>query len=121
MYQYACLHTVDSYCARAVLFHFAFFFQGICIPPEVEQGDREGGTEFEAAEGGGFDEGHGTKNVSNEVDAENLVRKCSRACMFSTIGRHFLCEMGTGVKISTMQQEHIVNYSVTFPAIMEMH
>ena len=47
----------------------------MCIPPEVEQGDREGGTQFEAAEGGGFDEGHGTKNISNEVDAENLVRK----------------------------------------------
>lgn len=38
----------------------------------VEEGD-EGGTEFVDAEGGGFDEGQGTKNVSNEVEAENLV------------------------------------------------
>ena len=35
--------------------------------------DGEGGTEFVDAEGGGFDEGQGTKNVSNEVEAENLV------------------------------------------------
>ena len=38
----------------------------------VEEGDG-GGTEFVDAEGGGFDEGQGTKNVSNEVEAENLV------------------------------------------------
>ena len=35
--------------------------------------DGEGGTEFVDAEGGGFDEGQGTKNVSNEVEAEDLV------------------------------------------------
>ena len=46
----------------------------MCVPPEVEQVEGEGGTDFESAEGGGFDEGLGTKNVSSEVDAENLVR-----------------------------------------------
>ena len=47
----------------------------MCAPPEAEEVEGEGGTDFEAAEGGGFDDGLGAKNVSNEVDAENLVRK----------------------------------------------
>lgn len=46
----------------------------MCAPPEAEEMEGEGGTDFEAAEGGGFDEGQGMKNVSKEVDAENLVR-----------------------------------------------
>ena len=47
--------------------------QGVCAPAEVELVDGEGATEFVEAEGGGFDEGQGAKNVSSEVDAENLV------------------------------------------------
>ena len=47
--------------------------QGVCAPPEVEEVEGEAGTDFEAAEGGGFDEGQGTTNVSSQVDAENLV------------------------------------------------
>ena len=47
----------------------------MCAPPEAEEVEGEGGTDFEAAEGGGFDDGLGAKNVSNEVDAVNLVRK----------------------------------------------
>lgn len=35
--------------------------------------DVEPGTDFEAAQGGGFDEGVGTNNVSSEVQADNLV------------------------------------------------
>jgi midasin len=49
--------------------------KGVCAPPEAEEVEGEGGTDFEAAEGGGFDDGLGAKNVSNEVDAENLVRR----------------------------------------------
>lgn len=45
----------------------------MCAPPEVEEGGEGIGTDFEPAEGGGFDEGQGTKNVSDEVDAEDLV------------------------------------------------
>lgn len=51
----------------------------------VEEGD-EGGTEFVDAEGGGFDEGQGTKNVSNEVEAENLV--CEYLHIFVHAGIH---------------------------------
>ena len=47
--------------------------QGICVPPEIEHVEGEGATEFVDAEGGGFDEGQGAKNVSDEVDASNLV------------------------------------------------
>ena len=53
----------------------------MCAPPEEEEEvDREPGTDFEAALGGGFDEGMGTTNVSSEVDAENLVI-CVRGCV----------------------------------------
>ena len=73
-----------------MMFSVVFLFQGVCIPPEVEQVDREGGTEFEEAEGGGFDEGLGTKNVSNEVDADILVRYLNSTVfsLFSFIGRN---------------------------------
>lgn len=48
----------------------------MCVPPEEVEQDGEQGTDFETAEGGGFDEGVGSKNVSSEVDAENLVHLC---------------------------------------------
>ncbi len=48
--------------------------QGFCTPPDsIEVDEQSGGTEFVDIEGGGFDEGEGTKNVSNEVDPSNLV------------------------------------------------
>lgn len=40
----------------------------------MEQIEGEAGTDFEPAEGGGFDEGLGSKNVSSQVDAGDLVR-----------------------------------------------
>ena len=52
---------------------FVVCVQGVCALGEVELVDGEGATEFVEAEGGGFDEGQGAKNVSSEVDAENLV------------------------------------------------
>ena len=39
----------------------------------MEQVEGESGIDFETAEGGGFDEGVGTRNVSSEVDPETLV------------------------------------------------
>ena len=46
----------------------------MCTPPEAEQiaGSQ---TDFETTEGGGFDDGPGTKNISNEVSAEDMVCK----------------------------------------------
>lgn len=42
----------------------------MCIPPEV---DIERHSGIGEAEGGGIDEGQGAKNISSEVDAEDLV------------------------------------------------
>ena len=61
-----------------------FALQGLCIPPEVEELDREGATEFVDAEGGGFDEGQGTKNVSSEVEPSDLVSICIPAYVYTT-------------------------------------
>ena len=48
--------------------------QGFCTPPELTQSDETGeGTEFVDIEAGGFDDGEGTKNVSKDVERDNLV------------------------------------------------
>ena len=54
-----------------------FSLQGLCIPPDIEQIEGERNTEFVNSEGGGLDDGQGTKNVSKEVEPSSLVSHSS--------------------------------------------
>lgn len=51
-------------------------FQGFCIPPEFsDELEGEGATEFKDIEGGGLGEGEGVKDVSDQIESEDQVRK----------------------------------------------
>ena len=72
---HACIghHLVTCFCTHTHT-HTHTHTQGFCTPPDaIEMDDQSGGTEFVDIEGGGFDEGEGTKNVSSEVDPSNVV------------------------------------------------
>ena len=47
--------------------------RGFCLPPEIEEGEGDGGTEFEDIEGGGIGEGEGMKDVSDQIENEDQV------------------------------------------------
>lgn len=47
--------------------------KGFCLPPEIEEGDDDGATEFEDIEGGGIGEGEGMKDVSDQIESEDQV------------------------------------------------
>ena len=47
--------------------------KGFCLPPEIEEGERDGATEFEDIEGGGIGEGEGMKDVSDQIENEDQV------------------------------------------------
>ena len=47
--------------------------QGFCLPPEIEEGEGDGATEFEDIEGGGIGEGEGMKDVSDQIENEEQV------------------------------------------------
>ena len=50
--------------------------QGFCVPPELME-DTKGGEEFVDQEAGGFDEGEGANDVSENIDRNNLVSENS--------------------------------------------
>ena len=47
--------------------------KGFCLPPEMEEGEGDGATEFEDIEGGGIGEGEGMKDVSDQIENEDQV------------------------------------------------
>lgn len=47
--------------------------KGFCLPPEIEEGEGDGATEFEDIEGGGIGEGEGMKDVSDQIENEEQV------------------------------------------------
>ena len=47
--------------------------KGFCLPPEIEEGEGEGPTEFEDIEEGGLGEGEGIKDVSDQIESEDQV------------------------------------------------
>ena len=47
--------------------------QGFCTPSEEDSSNETGGTEFVDLEAGGFDDGQGNKNVSNQAEPDNFV------------------------------------------------
>lgn len=47
--------------------------RGFCLPPEIEEGEGEGPTEFEDIEEGGLGEGEGIKDVSDQIESEDQV------------------------------------------------
>ena len=66
--------------------------QGFCTPPELGQSDEAGeGTEFVDIEAGGFDDGEGMKNVSEDAEKDNLV-----SAELDNVGLHNLYITGWG-------------------------
>lgn len=61
--------------------------QGFCLPPEIEEGEGDGATEFEDIEGGGIGEGEGMKDVSDQIENEEQV---ALLISFFFLGIHFL-------------------------------
>ena len=47
--------------------------KGFCLPPEIDESEGEGATEFEDIEGGGIGEGEGMKDVSDQIESEDQV------------------------------------------------
>lgn len=47
--------------------------RGFCLPPEIEEGEGDGATEFEDIEGGGIGEGEGMKDISDQIENEDQV------------------------------------------------
>ena len=47
--------------------------KGFGLPPEIEEGEGDGATEFEDIEGGGIGEGEGMKDVSDQIENEDQV------------------------------------------------
>ena len=47
--------------------------RGFCLPPEIEEGEGEGPTEFEDIKDGGLGEGEGIKDVSDQIESEDQV------------------------------------------------
>lgn len=50
-----------------------FMMQGFCTPAEEVDSTGGQGTDFVDMEAGGFDEGQGETNVSNDAQLENIV------------------------------------------------
>ena len=67
--------------------------KGFCLPPEIEEGDGDGATEFEDIEGGGIGEGEGMKDVSDQIENEDQVNLIFNVLFFSTftinVASHF--------------------------------
>lgn len=56
--------------------------QGFCVPSEFsENAESTDGEEFLDIDAGGFDEGEGTKNVSDKVEKDNLVSHFLTICV----------------------------------------
>ena len=49
--------------------------QGFCLPAEFSDEMGEGASQFEDIEGGGLGEGEGAKDVSEQIESEDQVRK----------------------------------------------
>ncbi|PFX16223.1 Midasin [Stylophora pistillata] len=47
--------------------------RGFCVPPEIEEDEGNGSTEFEDIEGGGIGEGEGMKDVSDQIENEDQL------------------------------------------------
>ncbi|XP_015771488.1 PREDICTED: midasin-like [Acropora digitifera] len=52
--------------------------KGFCLPPEIEEGEGEGPTEFEDIEEGGLGEGEGIKDVSDQIESEDQLDETKR-------------------------------------------
>ncbi|XP_074625737.1 midasin-like [Acropora palmata] len=52
--------------------------KGFCLPPEIEEGEGEGPTEFEDIEEGGLGEGEGIKDVSDQIESEDQLDDTKR-------------------------------------------
>ena len=55
--------------------------KGFCLPPEIEEGEGDGATEFEDIEGGGIGEGEGMKDVSDQIENEDQVSIIFLICL----------------------------------------
>ena len=58
--------------------------QGFCVPPEYSEVEGMEGEEFVDIEAGGFDEGEGTKNVSNDIEKDNLASLKKLICIHTS-------------------------------------
>ncbi|XP_019859132.1 PREDICTED: midasin-like [Amphimedon queenslandica] len=72
-YEHALVHRILSKMTSCLLeIYTNVLIKGFCVPPELME-DTKGGEEFVDQEAGGFDEGEGANDVSENIDKNNLV------------------------------------------------
>ena len=65
---YLCREREHRFCM------FVFCWQGFCLPAEYsDEAGGEGATDFVDVEGGGFGEGEGAKDVSEQIESQEQV------------------------------------------------
>uniref|UniRef100_A0A1X7TI19 Midasin n=1 Tax=Amphimedon queenslandica TaxID=400682 RepID=A0A1X7TI19_AMPQE len=71
-YEHALVHRTLSKMTSCLLeIYTNVLIKGFCVPPELME-DTKGGEEFVDQEAGGFDEGEGANDVSENIDRNNL-------------------------------------------------